>query len=108
MKKILLFTGIMMIFASQVFATVIQTIPSGVGVSLSKNVLTNYESGGTPAAYFAISAKNSQGNKIYGAINTQSSVFQKDGNVGTALATTDNPTVPTTQGQAINTGWTSM
>lgn len=111
MKKAILITGIMMFAASNVFAATTlavftTTVPTGLtGFTQSKNVGVAY---GSTASYFAASAKNTNGNKIYGAISTQSSVYQKDGTVGTAIVTGDNPTIPTAQGDAISSGWTSM
>lgn len=114
MKKVIIITGMMMFLASNVFATTLATyaqgsVPSGLtGFAASKSVIVAYESTATTGTYFACSAKHTNGDKIFGAISTQTSVYSKQDNQGDTLATGDNPTLPTTSTGSINSGWTAM
>ena len=119
MKRVILLTGIMMFVGASAFATTIAVgIPTGfTGFSQSKNVLVTYGSGnGTGGActaaagdctHFAASAKNTSGDKIYGAVDTSSVVWMKSGTAGIAVVAGDTPGLPT--GPTYTpTGWTSM
>lgn len=79
------------------------------GFSPTRQVTVGYISLDANADRYAISAKHLQGNKIYGTTSAQTSNFQKDGVSGTALATTDVPTLPSsTSDSAIPSGWSAM
>lgn len=111
MKKVILITGIVMLFAASAFATAFQTtIPSGVtGFNLSKNVVIGYTSGtvlGSGFAYYTIGTKHISGSKKFGAISTDTGMYALDSAI-TVFTSGDLPTLPTAAGTTVS-GWTSM
>ncbi|MHC1696720.1 MAG: hypothetical protein AB9919_01385 [Geobacteraceae bacterium] len=80
-----------------------------LGFSPTRGVTVGYISLATSPDRYAMSAKHQQGNKIYGSTSAQTSNFQKDGVAGTALTTTDVPSLPnSTSDTAIPSGWSPM
>lgn len=90
-----------------VFTT--STLP---GFQPSKSVSVGYQADqltGTTYVTYAISAKHQSGDKIFGTDSATTKMFQRSGTAGTALATGDNPTLPTNATTSvIGSGWTSM
>lgn len=124
MKRVILLTGIMMFLAVNAFATTLAvpyTIAAPAGFSPSKNVIIGYGSGNSTGAactaaagdcvHFGATAKNTSGDKIYGAVDIYSFVYMSTGTAGqtlTAATTSACMPIPTSTAYAIPTGWTSM
>lgn len=116
MKRLILLTGIMMLVAANAFAMDVTVAYNHPGFSKSKNVVVGYASGtsagasctGNTCVHFAASAKNTSGDKIYGAVDTNSSVWMKTDTAGDTLATGDNPALPTASDSSPGSGWTAM
>lgn len=122
MKRVILLTGIMMFVWVNAFATTL-AVPATVapaGFSASKNVIVGYGSGNatggacTAAAgdcvHFGATAKNTSGDKIYGAVDTKSFVYMSSGAAGSTLTTLGTSAcmpIPTAADYT-PTGWTSM
>lgn len=120
MKKVFLLTGIVMLYAASAFATAVAvyTTTTGAastlgitGFTQSKNVGSAYISGtasSTGFAYYSIATKHSSGTKIYGAISTDSGMYQKDDATIGVITTGEQPTLPTAVTDTVGSGWTSM
>lgn len=99
-------------FASAAFAagTAALGVPAGVtGFNPSNNVTVGYQNDGntTPSSY-AIASKHNQGDTIYGTTSASTIIGKKPGTAGTALTTSDLPSVPANVSDSSLTGWTAM
>lgn len=116
MKRVILLTGIMMLVAANGFAMGATVTYNHPGFSKSKGVIVGYASGtsagatctGATCVHFAASAKNTAGDKIYGAVDTNSSVWMKTDTAGDELVAADNPSLPTATDSTPGSGWTAM